>query len=94
AATVISQFIAYGWLYLLVYRRFNLHLLAKIYRMILATIIMVMITRLAQYFQINTYLVILLAILTYGLALIALKEPLAQRFSALWRGSVNYHKPA
>ncbi|HAR54699.1 TPA: hypothetical protein DCR79_00180 [Patescibacteria group bacterium] len=87
AATVISQFIAYGWIYIVVQKIFNFNILQHIYRILLATIVMTIAIELSKLAGFNIYSIIITSVVVYGLSLIVLKEPLVGRIRALWQNS-------
>ncbi|HCR42007.1 TPA: hypothetical protein DIV45_01415 [Patescibacteria group bacterium] len=86
-ATVISQFIAYGWIYIVVQKIFNFNILQHIYRILLATIVMTIAIELSKLAGFNIYSIIITSVVVYGLSLIVLKEPLVGRIRALWQNS-------
>ncbi|MFA5270086.1 MAG: flippase [Patescibacteria group bacterium] len=83
-ATVISQFAAYGWICVAVRRQFKLTMFPLIYRMIIATGLMVGTILIGQRLGISFYLVLIIAMATYLGSLLLLKEPLIGRLRLIW----------
>ena len=88
-ATIISQFIAYGWIYINIQKTFRFSLLPKIYRIIFATIIMVAAIEFSRLANINIYLIVIISVASYGASLIILKDPLINRFRNLWKNATT-----
>ena len=86
AATVVSQLLAYGTIYYGMQRRVGFTMLPVIYRMIIATILMMVVIELAGRWGINFYLLMAAGIITYTVTLLALREPLIAKLKSIWSG--------
>jgi O-antigen/teichoic acid export membrane protein len=84
-ATVISQFVAYGWIFLVIRKRNGLTIGRHIYRMVIATGVMMAVIWLMQLYRVNFYATAGTAIAVYGLGLWLTQEPLLKHFGQVWQ---------